>query len=68
MTYMKSTNDKNCTFCEKIDTEFFIRTHFFTEIFQNQVLKVQICHFLKPCHRSILKDTEVSFEHIHYQV
>ena len=37
----------------------------FTEIFQNQKLKVKIWHFLKPCHHSILKDTAVSFEHIH---
>ena len=28
---------------------------FFTEIFQNPMLKVNIWYFSKPCHRSILK-------------
>ena len=37
----------------------------FTETFQNHMFEVKICHFLKPCHHSILKDTEVSFEHVH---
>ena len=37
---------------------------FFTEIFQNQMLKVKIWHFLEPCHHFIL--TEVYFEHIHH--
>ena len=65
MTYMKSTNNKNCTSSEKNLPRIFYQELVFTEIFQNQMLKVQICHFLKPCHCSILKDTEVSFEHIH---
>ena len=34
----------------------------FTEIFQNQMLKVKIWHVLKPGHHSILKDTEVSLK------
>ena len=29
------------------------------------LLKVKICHILKPCQDSILKYTEVSFENIH---
>ena len=45
------TNNKNCTFIE---------------IFLNQLLKDKIWFICKPCHHSILKDTEVSFENIHY--
>ena len=55
------TNNKNCTF--RKTTEFFWG-HVCTEIFQNQVLKVKIWHFLKPCHHSILKYNEDSFEHL----
>ena len=62
MTYSKSTNNKNCTFGAKIFPE-----PFFTEINQNQMLQVKIWHFLKPCHHFILKNTEVSFDHIHPQ-
>jgi len=47
MTYMKSTNNKNCTLSEKLNPELLIRTWFFAEIFQNQMLKVKIWHFLK---------------------
>jgi len=47
MTYMKSTNNKNCTFSEKLYPELFIRTWFVAEIFQNQMLKVKIGIFLK---------------------
>jgi len=45
MTYMKSTNNKSCTFSEKLCLELFIRTWFFAKIFQNQMLKVKIGHF-----------------------
>jgi len=47
MTYMKSTNNKNCTFSEKLYPELFIRTWFVAEIFQNQMLKVKIGIFFK---------------------
>ena len=62
MTYMKSTEARNCTLKKNLPIVFY-QNMFFTEIFQNQMLKVKIWHFLKPCHHSILKDTEVSFEH-----
>ena len=64
MTYMNSTRNKNS---EKIGipTQNFYRDMFFTERFQNKVLKVKIWDFFKPCHHSISKETKVTFEHFH---
>ena len=55
MTYMNSTKNKNS---EKIPipTQNFYRDMFFTERFQNQMLK--IWDFFKPCHHSISKETK----------
>jgi len=65
MTDMKSTNNKNCTFSEKLYPELFIRTWFVAEIFQNQMLKVKIgIFFKKTCHHFKLKDIEVYLEDI----
>ena len=52
---MKSKNNKNCSYSEKIYTEFFVRTCFFLKYFK----------VFLTCHHFILKDTEVSFKHIH---
>ena len=57
MPYMKSSN--------VVRIVLLAKKMFFIEIFQNQILKVKICHFLKPCHHSILKDNEFSFKQIH---
>ena len=47
MTYIKSINNKNCTFSEKNVPRIlnFLSEPVLTEIFQNQMLKVKIWHF-----------------------
>ena len=44
---MKAINNKSSTFSDK-STQIFLSNMFFTEIFQNHILKVKIQHYLKP--------------------
>ena len=39
--------------------------HIFTEIFQDQMFKVKIWHFFKPCHHFFFKDIEFSYKLMH---
>ena len=47
MTDMKRKDIDDYTFCEKNLPRIFYQAMFFPEIFQNQMLKVKICPFLK---------------------
>lgn len=59
VTHMKSTDNKDCTFSEKLYPELLIRCGFLLKCFN-----IRFSFYLKTCHHFKLKDTEVYLEDI----